>query len=205
MKTLFTIIIAALAINASALVVQIPYTFAFTVLEQGATNGTTTAKPTSYKITNKELLSMIAQGEYFNGYYPSASFPTGSKIVWQYDFGASTGYFIVVDSAGGFLCDVSDIIDLSADTNPSINSGTNLKSVYYYANSLTFDNTAAGGSVSFYAGGVVTETVTDAPAKTGGTTETRAIKYSPTSGSGSDDMGGLVITGTISASGKYSL
>ena len=43
MKTLFTLIIAVLAINASALVVQLPYTFAFTVLEQGATNGTTTS------------------------------------------------------------------------------------------------------------------------------------------------------------------
>ena len=86
----------------------------------------------------------------------------------------------------------------------TITSGTAAKSVSYYGSSFSFDNTSAGGSVNFYIGGAVTESVADTT-KNSVTTESRTIKYAGVSGSGYDDLGGLVLTGTIAATGKYSL
>jgi len=218
MKIIITLAAVIVATFTASAVNVIPLNFVVTlsVLEQGAavTNGTviTTAAPTQYKAVTKDLLNLIASGEYYNGYYPSATFPVGAKLIFQNDFDDnSQSRFIVTDINGAFLCDVSDIISLQNDRNPAINYGTYnsavgaaSKTAFNYITSIYFDNTDAGGVTQFYIGGKVTETSSDAVSSTTHlTTTTRTLKFTAMSGSGSDDVGGLVLTGSVAASGKY--
>jgi hypothetical protein len=224
MKILLLIATLTVALSAQASVdrtVPLVFTIKATVSVQSGittTNGAvvTFAAPVKYSINTAGLLSELATNEFNEKNYPSASFPAGSKLIYLYDLddlSLSQNHFHVVDRAGGFVCDVSDIVSISRnDSNPSVSSGgynpqTGLytKSLLSYDLRFNFDETGAGGNVKFYLDGIVADTETDVPTSKGvNYTTTETLKTTSLAGTGTLGAGGLVISGSVNAAGKAS-
>lgn len=216
MKTLLTaILITAATITSRAEVIQLNFTVALTALFQNSTvtNGTAevTGAPIKQRVITKDLLTYLAEGEYHNANYPSPTFPIGAKLVYLSDsINPSNNHFMVTDSLGSVLCDVSDMIWIQTDSPPPVLSGTfnhanvNDKFSYNYIFSIYYDETNAGGSAQFYFAGLATETITDT-VKNGVATRARTLRITSMTGSGYNGQDGMVVTGSAAGSGKTTL
>lgn len=182
-------------------------------VDNAAGTVTTYPSPGSQKVATKDLLSLLAEDEYVQGYYPNTNFPAGAKLAYV------DGQFLVLDKTNNVLCDVSDILYLEGDTDQVLSGKlsdllsddagdpfpastyTTLNYVYF-----SFDDTfiIGGYNLSFYVGGV-DKSVTSATAPnltTGVYTESKTHTISTSSGSGYADGNYFVVTGSITASGK---
>jgi hypothetical protein len=196
--SLLVLITTVFCASASTNVINLNYTFNLSVLEQNTNH----LAPLKYKFDNKTLLSTLATAENHAGNYPTNIFPTGSKIAWQYDYDLAYGRFVVLNTTNSLVCDVSDIFTAELADNPELSYASSGKSGYYNLSNVTLDTTAIGGTLKLHFYGVVNEIVTGTTSSSGITTETHQFKYSGVAGNGMDPAGGLVVTGTLSASGK---
>jgi hypothetical protein len=183
-----------------------------TIETTNSDNGTvTTVKPAmTLSITSKSLLPIIAQDEFNEGNYGSTDFPKDSVLVLMNDQdNFSDSYFVVEDSAGAVLVNVSDLMDYSYQ-NLVLTSGkeadatgllTSLKESYI--GTFSFNDTGAGGDLTFALQGLTEVTVNDTATPRLGT-YTENVSANLSSGNGTASLNGAtaVITGTASGNGK---
>jgi hypothetical protein len=149
----------------------------------------------------------LALDEYIDGNWGSTTFPSGAKLV-EVD-----GSFQVLDKNNNLLVDVSNIITLSTgnnyisagkvdDSSGLASPSTTVTQILF----LTFDDTHIGGDIQFTIGGLATITTNDTkPNGYGLYTEKTSYKASAVAGEGTAKGASIVISGTVSASGKGTL
>jgi hypothetical protein len=183
-------------------------------------NGTTksVAAPLKFSVTTKSLMAMLAQDEFSDGNYPSATFPSGAKLMFmadETDFSNST--FQVVDKEGLELVDVTDELRLEINvdgipvTSGEINISTAVltgKENLSYIAKLSFDNTGSntpGTLYGFYLQGIVEDVTSDTVPKNGSYTEKENSKMADGAGPGESVGAGktspMIISGSLSFSG----
>jgi hypothetical protein len=183
-------------------------------------NGTvsTTPAPTKYSVDTKQILTALALAENLEGTYPAGTtFPSGAKLVVVIANGSGTPPdFQVLDKTNHLLVDVSDII--SAQTTGNFGSDVfsgkqndttglaNPTQTDLQIFSIFYDDTAVPGSknIQLYLTGLMTNVTTDSvPNKTTGAfTETQSHKMTTSAGDGNYNGNPLVVTGSVTATGK---
>ena len=221
MKILLMLATLTVALSAQARIdrtVPLVFTIKATVLLQNhvaTTNGAvvTTAAPLKYSLTTPGLLVELALEEFNESNYFTTNFPAGSKLVYLLDLDdSSKSYFYVEDGKGRFVCDVSDIINFSTDSNPTVQSGgVNLSTgrlsseASSYELQFNYDETGAGGTLAFYLSGIAIFVSNDVVANNGvNYTRTISGKVSGMTGSGKIGKDGLTISGSTAVAGKAS-
>ena len=197
MKT--QIAVLALFLTTSALADTfrpLPTTFAVTATVNNpevTTNGVveTYPAPKMSRLTTSTLLKLIAVAEFNETNWPSRSFPSGAKLVLMLDRDDLSGsYFIVTDSKGSLLLNVSNLLTLVVYQGTIVTSGkVNLSTgdqskltLKYYAY-LFFSDVEAGGETFFNLSGVVTDETNDT-FKNSILSETRTGTFASAQGSG---------------------
>jgi hypothetical protein len=172
---------------------------------------TTTAAPVKYSVTTKSVLNQLAASEYASSNYPSAFFPLGAKLVFlDYPQAFTNSCFVVEDSTGNIICNVSNLLTYSTDGNDyavqtgKVTTGGLLDgSTQTYVASVTYDDTQAGGVTQFFLGGLVVATGKDTAIKnTASFTETFSGGCKSAVGNGRLNGKNLYITGSFSAAGS---
>jgi hypothetical protein len=184
-----------------------------TAVVQGSTNtvnGITTISTTNVSINTKQLLAWLAADEFADHAYGSTTFPTGSQLILIVQ--GDTADFQVVGKSGNFLVDVGNILSVShGDTqvdSGKVNgdlfdpSGTQARVFDFYFDDTFLEN---GADLSFYLQGMETKKITDSKVKSGSYTESVSTTISSGTGDGTLQGTALVVTGTISLSGKETL
>jgi hypothetical protein len=214
-------VLASLTFAATGLQAQVtvPFTITATASVQGSStnNGTVTtyAAPTSMTLDTKQILADLAKDEFAAGIWSSSTFPGGAKLVVI----INGGDFQVLDKAGNFLVDVTNIlsvtyggIDGNFITSGKQNDNTGLSSPTITVSNIatfSYDDTNIIGSVGlqFYLTGIVTGKTTDTTpnTNTGVYTETKSFKWSNTAGEGNYQSRELLLTGSLTGSGKGTL
>jgi len=206
-------VLAALTTKADNYVpLTVTLTCTMTIETTNLNNGTVTTvePPTKLSVTSKHLLPIMAQDEFNEGNYSSPVFPPGSALVLLDDYdNFSDSYFVVENSEGTVLVDVSDLMVFSyqnvVDTSGKVTDATGLVTSfkYSYIGTFSFDDTGAGGDLTFALQGLTEVTVNDtASTKLGTYTETASANLSSGNGAASLNSANAVITGTGSAKGK---
>ena len=175
----------------------------------GSDDGTTTtiAPPIVFRDTTKTMLYFLAIDEYAGGYWPSNSFPAGSKLA------IVDGTICVLNQTNGLLLDVSNIFRLEVNTNGlysgRVNNTTGLGSPTLADQRLVtfvYDNTSilAAWPYQFTLTGVAKSKYTDGPLNLGNLTYAESATHVITGmvGEGWEDGEYFVITGSAKAAGK---
>ncbi|MGD0351064.1 MAG: hypothetical protein ABSB84_12240 [Verrucomicrobiota bacterium] len=207
------VVLAALTTKAADKIVpvKVAITGTMTIETTYSDNGTVTTfnPPTKQSITSKSLLPIIAQDEFNEGNYSSPVFPPGSFLVLLDDEdNFSDSYFVVENSAGTVLVDVSDLIVYTIEntvfTSGKETDATGLVKSFKesYIGTFSFDDTGAGGDLTFALQFLADVSVTDSAPKSGTYTETVSAKLSSGNGPAILNSANAVITGTASGSGK---
>jgi len=177
-------------------------------------NGTTTTVPAASKstITDASFLATLAQDEFHEGNYGSSSFPRGSKLVWiiPHPLAFSNNYYVVEDAAGQVLVNVSDLMQLQLTGDLIVDSFgmNNTTGVFVtpwinnYVATLSFDDTGAGGTMTFTIQGLVQATTTDKTSKDGDYTETVKGKWINATGFGTINGNAAVFYGGSTSSSE---
>jgi hypothetical protein len=220
MKTKIAILFTLATLSCSAdQFVPVALNFDITALAQNPTNTdngitTTVDSPLKTIITSTNVLNGLAQAEFNEGYYSTNKFPKGSKLIFMNDVNdLSQSYFIVENSKGQFLADVSDIIQYEATEDFIIVSGkfsdanglrTNWEETY--VGTLFYDDTEAGGVTQLQLKGLVQATANDGKLSTSNTyTETITAKTLAAAGGGTVNGDTVLLYGSISAKGSGTL
>jgi hypothetical protein len=189
-----------------------------TIESTNSDNGTVTTFEPAKKlsITSKSLLQIIAKDEFNEGNYDSPVFPSGSILVLVNDQeNISNSYFVVANSMatnglfGTVLVNISDLMVFSYQ-NLVLTSGkeadaTGLLTSFKesYIGTFSFDDTGAGGDLTFALQGLTEVTVNDT-ALYGQRFYLENVNANLSSGTGPATLNGAnaVITGTASGNGK---
>lgn len=165
--------------------------------------------PVKYSITTASLLTQAAQDEYNIGNYAFSTFPKGTQLVlMDYPDNDGQDYFVAM-FAGGVICDLSNLIKWNSDTN-YVTAGKHQAAPGHLSEfvetgvaGFSYDNSAYGGTVSFYVSGLLTVTGNDT-AQTGGIFYTEKWTGTAKTGFGTGNSGGksLFISGNLSISGS---
>ena len=172
---------------------------------------TTYPKPNTSKMTTKTLMALIAADEHAEGHYSITTFPSGAKLIFmEDDTDFKRSYFMVTDSDGNELVDVSDLLTATTDKKDQVEQGQINDSnglanglTFTFAGEFNFDDTDAGGSTYFTLAGLETAVLTDNPSRSGliySESETDTIKAA--AGMGEFKGNPAAFSGTVTASGK---
>jgi hypothetical protein len=219
--------IAALAVStfAGGLWAQVPAVMTITAKGQqqnpGTLNGNISIYPAPVLIAldTKEILSWLAFDESQEGKYATSTFPTGAKLVIILGHTDRDSIdFQVVDSTGGLLVDVSDIMGGSytgtfggsvfsgKQDNTTLLGAPSINSMEVFT--LHFDDTNIifGMRIRFSLEGLLNNTITDSAtsAKTGLFTETQILKMTDVGGDGNYLGYDMVVSGSMTAEGSAS-
>jgi hypothetical protein len=188
-----------------------PLNLTLTVMFQGygLDDGTTTTitSPVVFRDTTKTMIQFLAADEYAGGYYPSNSFPAGSKLA------IIDGTICVVNQTNGLVLDVSNIFWLEASTNGlfsgRVNNATGLASPTLADMSLVtfiYDNSSipAAWPYQFTLKGIAKSKYTDGPLDAGTLTYSESASHTITGmmGEGWEEGDYFIITGSAKAAGK---
>ncbi len=166
-------------------------------------------KPKRARLTTSTLLKLIAVGEFNETNWPSKSFPHGAKLVLMYDRDDVGGsYFVVTDSKGNTLLDVSDLLRFVVYEEAVVKSGkVNLSTgaqtkvtLNYYAY-FFYSDVEAGGETFFDLSGVATDE-TDDTLKNAVISETQTVTFSSAQGSGEIKGKAATVSASIKIRGK---
>jgi len=175
-----------------------------------AGNVTTYPAPSTKKLATKDLLALLATDKYAERKYNSLAFPSGAKLVFMLDNDdLPKSYFIVTDSKGTNLVDVSDLLTATIHTDNLVTSGktnvvTGLQTgiVRLGGAEIDFDDTGIGGETVFTLAGVAKSSINDSPGKSGVTySETETVTINPAIGTGEVNGNPAVVSGSITFTG----
>ena len=218
MKTHIAVLALFLATAALADTYQpLPTTFAVTAMVNNpavSTNGMVETYPTpkGAKLTTSTLLKLIAVAEFNETNWPSKSFPKGARLVLMYDRDNLGGsYFVVTDSKGNTLLDVSDLLTIMVYEGTIVTSGkVNLSTgaqtkltLHYYAY-LFFSDVGTGGGTFFNLSGVAADESNDT-LKNAIISGTQTVTFPSAQGSGFVNGNAATFSASIKFSGKSTL
>lgn len=218
MKILFAVLALFLTISALADTFQpLPAMLAVRATVNNpdvTTNGVVETYPTPKmsKLTTSTLLKLVAVAEFNETNWPSRSFPNGAKLVLMLNRDDLNGsYFIVTDSKGSLLLNVSNLLTLTVYQGTIVTAGkVNLSTgnqskltLKYYAY-LFFSDVEAGGGTFFTLSGVVTDETNDS-FKNAILSETQTATFASAEGSGLINGNAATLSASIKFSGKSTI